>query len=190
MVTNAFDSSYSAPRFMDAVRPSERIDVSRWTKRRGPAYRNLRVGAEHGIGTRALAIGLGGLLLVGTATWLITSGIGFVVVGTILVTMVAYLAAASSRTPEVGPSAGPPATAGLMAGLGYERQAPLERARRDGPDGWATDDVSLQRQVALLRQQNAILAERLEVTERRLAEAQEPAPRRPQAAHRATTYRV
>lgn len=184
MVTNAFDDTYRVPRFMDAVRPSG------WTGTRGPVYRSRRVGTEQGIGTRALLIGVAGLLLVGTATWLIVSGVGFLVVGTILVIMVAYLAAASSRTPEVGPSAGPPGTAGLMAGMGYDGLAPGERARRDGPDGWATDDVSLQRQIALLRQQNAILAERLQATERRLAEAQEPAPRRPQASYRATTYRA
>jgi hypothetical protein len=107
-----------------------------------------------GLGRRMLVIGLGGLLLVAATLWLVVSGLAFVVVGTVLVIMVAYLAAASSRSAQLAQFA-------TRRGTRWERLAAEESWRPSSGEAWAVERANLQRQVALLEQRNALLAERI-----------------------------
>ena len=115
-----------------------------------------------GIGTRTVVIGLAGLLLVALAGWLIVSGVGMLLVGTVLVVMVAYLAAASSRTSRPEPFSAARARQRLLAMEPGDEPLPNEGPWSWGAaDRWAVERANLQRQIAILEQQNAILAERL-----------------------------
>ena len=100
-----------------------------------------------------LGIGLGGLLLVGAAIWLVLSGMGFLLVGAVLVIMVAYLAAASSMSSHLlqfGPS----------RRSNWER--PGEELWQPGMrEQWTAERTNLLREIAALEQRNAILAEQL-----------------------------
>jgi hypothetical protein len=101
-----------------------------------------------------LGIGVGGLLLVAMTLWLVVLSPVFVLVGTALVIIVAYLAAASSQSEQLLQSATRPRI-----------QRPWLAADESwGPSSsaeWAAERAGLQRQVAMLEQRNAILTERL-----------------------------
>jgi hypothetical protein len=107
-----------------------------------------------GLAARMLAIGLGGLLLVAAAVWLVLSGLAFMVVGAVLVIMVAYLAAASSMSSHLfqfGPS----------RGSRWERRPAEEFWQPGVREQWTVERADLLRQVAALEQRNAILGEQL-----------------------------
>jgi hypothetical protein len=100
-----------------------------------------------------LAIGLSGLFLVAGASWLVLSGLGFLLVGAVLVIMVAYLAAASTMSSHLlqfGPS----------RGSRWER--PAEELWEPGlREQWTAERSNLLREIAALEQRNAVLAEQL-----------------------------
>ncbi|SRR5579884_810842 len=128
----------------------------------GSARAAGRRGRGDGLGARAIAIGLGGLLLVGLAAWLIVSGVGMVLAGTVLVILVAYLAAASSRPSRLEAFCAARVRDGFPAAEPASEPPPDEgRGTREGADRWAAERASLQRQIARLEQQNAALAARL-----------------------------
>jgi hypothetical protein len=100
-----------------------------------------------------VAIGLSGLVMVAATLWLLVSGLGFLVVGAVLVIMVAFLAAASSRPSQVlfGPRRGT-----------NRQERPAEELWRPGAwEEWTAERTNLQRQIAMLEHRNAVLAEQL-----------------------------
>jgi hypothetical protein len=101
-----------------------------------------------------LGIILGGLLMVAATVWLVLSGVGFVLVGAVLVILVAYLAAASSMSSHLlqfGPSRG-----------SRSERAPSEELWQPGArEQWTVERSNLLREIAALEQRNAILAEQL-----------------------------